>query len=65
VAGKLGGRGVISVVRPGRLFYITDSVSSRRYLVNTGSAFYIMPWESADSPSGPALTAADGRQIPC
>jgi hypothetical protein len=65
VAGKLGGWGVISAVRPGRLFYITDSVSSRRYLVDTGSAFSIMPWESSDSPSGPSLTAVDGRQIPC
>jgi hypothetical protein len=60
VAGKLGGRGVISAVRPGRLFYITDSMSSRCYLVDTGSAFSIMPWESSDSPSGPSLTAVDG-----
>ncbi len=65
MARKLGGRGVISAVRPGRLFYITDSVSSRLYLVDTGSAFSIMPWESSDPPSGPSLTAADGRQIPC
>jgi hypothetical protein len=65
VAGKLGCRGVISAVRPGRLFYITDSVSNRRYLVDTGLAFSIMPWESTDTPSGPSLTAADGRHIPC
>jgi hypothetical protein len=65
MAGKLGCRGVVSAVRPGRLFYITDSVSSRRYLVDTGSAFSIMPWESTDTPSGPSLTAADGRLIPC
>jgi hypothetical protein len=65
VAGKLGCRGVVLAVRPGRLFYITDSVSSRRYLVDTGSAFSIMPWESTDIPSGPPLTAADGRLIPC
>jgi hypothetical protein len=65
VAGKLGGRGVVSAVCPGRLFYITDSVSGCRYLVETGSAFLIMPWESSDVPSGPSLTAADGRLIPC
>jgi hypothetical protein len=65
MAGKLGCRGVVSAVRPSRLFYITDSVSSRLYLVDTGSAFSIMPWESSDMPSGPNLTAADGRRIPC
>ncbi len=65
MAGKLGCRGVISAVRPGRLFYVTDSVSGRRYIVDTGSAFSIMPWESTAIPSGPSLTAADGRHIPC
>jgi hypothetical protein len=24
-----------------------------------------MPWDSADPPSGPSLSAADGRRIPC
>jgi hypothetical protein len=65
VAGKLGCRDVVSAVRPGRLFYITDSISSRRYLVDTGSAFSIMPWESSDTPCGPNLTTADGRRILC
>ncbi len=65
MARKLGCRGVISAVRPGRLFYVTDSVSGRHYLVDTGSASSIMPWESTAFPSGPTLTAADGRHIPC
>jgi hypothetical protein len=65
VAGKLEGQGLISAVRPGCLFYITDSVSSRRYLVDTGSGFSIMPGESSEAPVGPTLTAADGRHIPC
>jgi hypothetical protein len=65
MARKLGCRDVVSAVRPGRLFYITDSVSHRRYLVDTGSAFSIMPWKSATAPAGPSLTAADGRRIPC
>jgi hypothetical protein len=65
MAGKLGCRDVVSAVRPGHLFYITDSVSHRRYLVDTGSAFSIMPWKSAATPAGPSLTAADGRRIPC
>jgi hypothetical protein len=65
MAGKLGCRDVVSAVRPGCLFYITDSVSHRRYLVDTGSAFSIMPWKSATAPAGPSLTAADGRRMPC
>ncbi len=65
VAGKLGGRGVISAVRPGRLFYVTDNTSSRRFLVDTGSAFSIMPWKSKSKPSGPSLGGANGRRIPC
>jgi hypothetical protein len=63
--GKLGCQDVVSAVRPGRLFYIIDSVSNHRYLVDTGSAFSIMPWKSSDTPAGPSLTAADGRRIPC
>ncbi len=65
MARKLRCRGVILAVRPGRLFYVTNSVSGRRYLVDTGSAFSIMPWESTAVPSGPTLTAANGRHIPC
>ncbi len=65
LAGKLGRRGVVAGVRPGRLFFVSDSLTQRRYLVNTGSAFSIMPWQSSDPPSGPRLTGADGRRIPC
>jgi hypothetical protein len=59
MAGKLGGRGryLGGTPRP-PLLYITDSVSNCHYLVDTGSAFSIIP-------SGPSLTAADGRHIPC
>ena len=65
LAGKLDRRGVTSAVRPGRLFYVTDGSSNRRFLVDTGSAFSIMPWQSSLPPSGPSLTGADGRSIPC
>ncbi len=65
LAGKLGRQGVVAAVRPGRLFFISDSTSKRRYLVDTGSAFSIMPWQSSDPPSGPSLSGADGRRIPC
>ncbi len=65
MARKLGRRGVVAAVRPGRLFFISDSTSQRRYLVDTGSAFSIMPWQSSAPPSGPSLSGADGRRIPC
>jgi hypothetical protein len=61
LSGKLGHRGVISAIHPGRLFFVTDSLSNRRYLVDTGSAFSIMPWQSSFSPTGPGLS---GEQ-PC
>jgi hypothetical protein len=65
LAGKLGRRGVVSAIRPGRLFLVMDSSSNRRYLVDTGSVFSIMPWWSSSPPSGPGLSGADGRRIPC
>jgi hypothetical protein len=65
LAGKLGCRGVVSTIRPGRLFFVTDSSSHRRFLVDTGSDFSVMPWRSSSPPTGPGLTGADGRCIPC
>jgi hypothetical protein len=61
LAGKLGRRGIVAAVRPGRLFFISDSTSQHRYLVDTGSAFSIMPWQSSTPLLGlvsPAPTAA-------
>jgi cleavage and polyadenylation specificity factor subunit 1 len=44
---------------------VTDSLSNRHYLVNTGSAFSIMPWQSSSPLLGPGLWGADGCRIPC
>jgi hypothetical protein len=41
------------------------SISQRRNLVDTGSAFSIMPWQSSAPPSGPNLSGADDRRILC
>jgi hypothetical protein len=66
LGGKLVSRGgVLSVVRPGKLFYITDSVSQKNFLVDTGSTFSILPFRSSSPQSGPRLTAANGRRIAC
>jgi hypothetical protein len=55
LSGKLGHRGVILAIHPGRLFFVTDSLSNRRYLVDTGSAFSIIPWQPSFPPTGPGL----------
>jgi transposase InsO family protein len=66
LGGKLVSRGgVISVIRPGKLFYITDSASKQNFLVDTGSTFSILPFRSSSPQSGPRLTAANGRRIAC
>jgi hypothetical protein len=65
LAGKLGHRGIVSAIHPGHLFFVTDSSSHCRYLVDTGSAFSIMPWWFSSPPAGPGLSGADGRRIPC
>jgi hypothetical protein len=65
VAGKLGRQGVVLVVHLSHLFYITDSSSNSHFLVDTGSAFSIMPWSLESAQSGPSLAVADGRCIPC
>jgi hypothetical protein len=65
VAGKLRCQGIILAVCPAACFYITDSTSNHRFLVDTGSAFSIMPWKSQRTPYGPSLSMADSRRIPC
>jgi RNase H-like domain found in reverse transcriptase/Reverse transcriptase (RNA-dependent DNA polymerase)/Integrase zinc binding domain len=50
---------------PGRLFYLVDSVSGTRYLVDSGAAFSVLPHQSQEPPRGPALRGADGSRINC
>jgi hypothetical protein len=52
-------------VRPGTLFYITDSLSQNNFLVDTGSTFSILPFKSSAPQSSLRLTAANGRRIAC
>ena len=65
LAGKLGRRGRINAVAPGRLVHIVDESSKRRFLVDTGAAYSIYPFSSSGRQSGPHLTGADGLHIPC
>jgi hypothetical protein len=70
--GKLSCRGTVaavspgaSEVKPGRLFFIFDSVSNKKLLVDTGSSFSLFPFRSAAKPCGPRLKAANGQRIRC
>ncbi len=56
LAGKLGCQGVVAAVCPGHLFFVTDSLSHHHFFVDTGSAFSIMPWQLAATPTGPRLS---------
>jgi Reverse transcriptase (RNA-dependent DNA polymerase)/RNase H-like domain found in reverse transcriptase len=55
----------VSEVKPGRLFFIFDSVSNKKLLVDTGSSFSLFPFRSTAKPSGPRLKAANGQRIRC
>ncbi len=44
---------------------MTDQVSGRRFLVDTGAAFSIFPHQSSAVPNGPLLSGPAGRNIPC
>ena len=65
LAGKLGVRGLVNAVAPGQLVYVTDQLSNRRFLVDTGAAFSILPHQSSGHPTGPSLAGPDGRPLAC
>jgi hypothetical protein len=54
-----------SAPKPGRLFFAADSVSNKKFLIDTGSSFSILPFSSSARQSGPVLRAADGWRIRC
>ena len=47
---------------PSCLLVFTDSTSNKQFLVDTGSAYSIIPYSSSEPASGPALMAA-GRTL--
>ena len=46
--------------KPGCLALLIDKSECRSYLVDTGSAYSILPFTSSAQPTGPALTATSG-----
>jgi hypothetical protein len=47
------------------LFFLRDGESGRRFLIDTGSSFSILPYRSAAASFGPKLRAANGHAIHC
>ena len=64
---KRVGRGMAAAATadglPGCLALLRDSSEGRGYLVDTGSAYSILPFSSTAPTTGPALTAASGASI--
>jgi hypothetical protein len=48
----------------GQLTYITDAITGRRFLIDTGASKSILPHSSSSTPSGPSLFTADGQPVP-
>ena len=67
LGGKRVGRGVAVPATahgtPGRLALLGDNAEGRSYLVDTGSAYSILPFSSTAQTTGPALTPASGASI--
>ena len=56
---------VIGAPSSGSLLYLVDVTSSKRYLVDSRSAFSILPHKSSAEPTGPRLMTADGKPLHC
>jgi hypothetical protein len=52
-SGVAGGGG--TAVKPGRLFFLRDTVSQKKFLIDTGSSYSILPHRSKKPPYGPVL----------
>ena len=51
--------------KPGRLLLLVDEATKEKFLVDTGSAFSILPYNSTEVATGPAIVAADRTPIKC
>ncbi len=62
---KLETPGRLNAVAPGLLVYINDQLSGRRFLVNTGAAFSILPHPSSDPATAQGLVGPSLSLIHC
>jgi hypothetical protein len=65
LAGKLVRPGRLNAVAPGLLVHVTDQITGRRFLVDTGAAVSIIPHSSTLPAGGQRLTGPSGLPIQC
>ncbi len=65
LVGKLGSPGQLNAVAAGQLIHMLDQISNRRFLVDTGASYSILPHRSSLPASGPKLYGPAGQPIPC
>ena len=63
--GKLGAPGRLNAVAPGFLVHVLDQNSGRRFLVDTGAAFSILPHFSSLPATGQGIVGPTGSPIKC
>jgi hypothetical protein len=52
-----------TIAAGGKLTYLTDGITGRRFLIDTGASRSILPHSSASTPSGPRLYTADDQPV--
>ena len=62
---KLEPPGRLNAVAPGFLVYVHDQLTGRRFLVNTGAAFSILPHQAVEPATGQGLVRPNGSAIGC
>ncbi len=60
-----GDPGRLNAVTPGLLVYINDQLTGRRFLVDTSTAFSILPHHSSDPATRQGLVGPSGSPIRC
>jgi hypothetical protein len=49
----------------GHLFFVQDQQSRRKFLVDTGSSYSLIPYRSKTAPHGPMLKATNNERVHC
>jgi hypothetical protein len=63
LAGKWRRQGQLNAVAPGELLHLSDKLSGRRFLVDTGTSYSIFPHQSSQPVCGPILKGPGGQTI--
>ncbi len=62
--GKRVGRRELNTLGSGMIF-LQDDESKQQFMVDNGAVCSVLPHRSKTQPTGPQLSGADGRTIPC